>query len=349
METMQLSPVRTKGTDSTSLEVYQEQDVHIQTPFEVLPKTSKANKVPHFIEANTVEVTMDHLKFETISPVFSKDNEVTISHAQFIETVLDATQSFFPREVIGSPEMRVSHVIKGRRPEAIQKAVIELEETDKTIYYERMAFCIEVPSIYEDVNGNRLNLSIGGVRSFNHENLYGKKTAEKFKVFIGFKNMVCCNLCVTTDGLKTELKAMSSHDLFKGVLELFGNYNPARHMHMMESLNNSFMNEHEFAQLIGKSRLYQFLPAHKRKALPSLEFTDSHINIVARSYYQDREFRKHPITGDLSMWNLLNLFTGANKSSYIDNFLDRALNASQLSEGIMKALHGDEEYRWFLD
>jgi len=349
METMQLSPVRTKDSVSTALEVYQEQDVTIQNPFEVSIKPSEAKKVPHFIEANTVEVTMDHLKYETINPVFSKDNEVTISHSQFIETVLDATHSFFPREVIGSPEMRVSHVIKGRRPEAIQKAVIELEETDKTIYYERMAFCLEVPSIYEDVNGNRLNLSIGGVRSFNHENLYGKKTAEKFKVFIGFKNMVCCNLCVSTDGLKTELKAMSSHDLFKGVLELFGNYNPARHMHLMESLNNSFMNEHEFAQLIGKSRLYQFLPANKRKTLPCLDFTDSHINIVARSYFQDNEFSRNPITKDLSMWNLLNLFTGANKSSYIDNFLDRALNATLLTEGIMKALHGDEEYRWFLD
>lgn len=346
---MQLSPVRTKGSDSTALEVYQEQDVHIQNPFEVSPKTSKANKVPHFIEANTVEVTMDHLKFENISPVFSKDNEVTISHAQFIETVLDATQSFFPREVIESPEIRVSHVVKGRRPEAIHKPVKDLEEADKTIFYERMAFCLEVPSIFEEVNGNRVNLSIGGVRSFNHENLYGKKTAEKFKVFIGFKNMVCCNLCVSSDGLQSELKAMSNHDLFKGVLELLGSYNPARHLHLMESLNNSFMSEHEFAQLIGKSRLYQFLPANKRKALPSLEFTDGHVNAVARSYFSDKNFSRHPITKYLSMWNLLNLFTGANKSSYIDNFLDRALNATQLTEGINRALHGDEEYRWFLD
>jgi len=44
-------------------------------------------------------------------------------------------------------------------------------EEDKTIYYERMMFCFEIPSIHEDIAGNRLNLTIGGVRSYNHENL----------------------------------------------------------------------------------------------------------------------------------------------------------------------------------
>ena len=48
------------------------------------------------------------------------------------------------------------------------------------------------------------------------------------------------------------------------------------------------------------------------------------------------------------MWKVYNLLTGANKSSYIDNFLDRALNASQLAEGINKALYGDKEYSWFV-
>ena len=49
------------------------------------------------------------------------------------------------------------------------------------------------------------------------------------------------------------------------------------------------------------------------------------------------------------MWKVYNLLTGANKSSYIDNFLDRALNASQLAEGINKALYGECEYRWFVE
>ena len=43
-----------------------------------------------------------------------------------------------------------------------------------------------------------------------------------------------------------------------------------------------------------------------------------------------------------------NLFTGANKSSYIDNFLDRADNATNVMTGLARALRGDMEYRWFL-
>ena len=54
----------------------------------------------HFIEANTQEVTLNHLKNDCITPVFSKDNELTINHAQFVETIQDAAQSFFCGEKV---------------------------------------------------------------------------------------------------------------------------------------------------------------------------------------------------------------------------------------------------------
>ena len=38
------------------------------------PKVKKEN--PHFLEANTLEVTMQHLKEDCITPVFAKDNEL---------------------------------------------------------------------------------------------------------------------------------------------------------------------------------------------------------------------------------------------------------------------------------
>ena len=133
-----------------------------------------------FIEANTKEVEMSHLKDDCIIPVFSKDNEVTISHQSFIDTILDAAQSVFPRESITDPAIRVSHVVKGRIPEAIHKPVSQLLESDKTIYYERMMFCFEIPTIYQDIDGSRLNLTIGGVRAYNEQNLYAKKSPEKF-------------------------------------------------------------------------------------------------------------------------------------------------------------------------
>ena len=246
----------------------------------------------HFIEANTKAVDIFHLREDCIVPVFSKDNELTISHQMFIETILGAAYRMFPNEAIDAPDIVVSHIIKGRIPEAIHKPVSQLLESDKTIYYERMAFCFEIPTIYEDVAGNRLNLSIGGVRAYNHENLYSRKTMERFKVFIGFKNLVCCNLCVSTDGLKSDMRVMSVQELFEQSLRLFQQYNAQAHLTQMSQLQHHTLTEHQFAQLIGKTRLYQFLPPRERKALPTMEFTDSHINAIARAYYSDENFAK---------------------------------------------------------
>lgn len=302
----------------------------------------------HFIEANTTPTTIEHLRDDCVVPVFSKDNEVTISHQAFIETLLGAAYRVFPREAIDAPDIVVSHIIKGRIPEAIHKPVRELLDSDKTIYYERMAFCIEIPTIYQDIDGNRLNLSIGGVRAYNHENLYSRKGVEKFKIFIGFKNLVCCNLCVSTDGLKSDLRVMSAQELFDATVRLFETYNADAHLRLMSNMLNYSLTEHQFAQLIGKTRLYQYLPTAERKMLPAMEFTDCHINSVAKSYYADENFGR--VDGvDIDLWRVYNLFTGANKSSYIDTFLDRSLGATNLITGISHALDGDSAYRWFID
>lgn len=301
-----------------------------------------------FIEANTKEVTIEHLKDDCIVPVFSKDNEITISHPNFFESVWEAANRVFPSESIELPEIRVSHIIKGRTPEAIHKSVKDLLEEDKTIYYERMMFCFEIPSIHEDIAGNRLNLTIGGVRSYNHENLYSKKGMEKFKLFIGFKNLVCCNMCVSTDGFKSELKVMDVNGLLNTAMQLFQEYNAAKHLYYMGAFKDSFMTEHQFAQFLGKSRLYQYLPNEQRRLLPQMLMTDTQIGIVAKSFYHDDNFSLPDNQKEISMWNVYNLLTGANKSSYIDNFLDRAYNATQLADGLNRALYEDSEYNWFI-
>lgn len=308
------------------------------------PIIRKANR---FIEANTQEVTLQHLVKDCITPVFSKDNELTISHPQFIETVYDAAQSFFSRERIEQPEIRTSHVVKGRIPQAIHKPANQLLESDKTIYYERAAFSIDIPTVYETVEGNRLNLSVVGVRAYNRENLYSKKSAERFSVAIGFKNQVCCNMCVSTDGLKNDIRVTSSRDLYQAILELFNQYNPAKHIHLMQSLGDSHLSEHQFCQILGKMRLYQCLPQGYQKRLPRMLLTDSQINNVARSYIGDENFGS--LGNDLNMWKFYNLLTGSNKSSYIDSFLDRSLNATEIAQGINNALHGDEQFKWFID
>lgn len=354
METMQLNPVRVKPLRPDNHFLSFQSSLNAQeTTFDVvdskpLPTENKV-KNSRFIEANTSEVTLNHLLNETIVPVFSKDNELTISHPRFIEAVHSAASKFFVGETIDEPDVRVSHVIKGRVPEAIHKPVNLLLDTDKTIYYERMAFMFEIPTIYEDINGNRLTLSVGGVRAYNHENLFSKKSVEKFKVFVGFKNRVCTNLCISTDGFASEIRVSTVEELSKAVFKLLQEYNPARHLHLMSGLKEQYMTEQQFAQLIGKTKLYHCLPYHKKKTLPSLDFTDTHINMVAKSYYQDDNFKLDEVSGDINLWNVYNLFTGANKSSYIDNFLDRSLNATELIFGVSNALHGDNKYKWFVE
>ena len=150
----------------------------------IIEETATPKRVNHFIEANTQEATLQHLKNDCITPVFAKDNELTVNHAAFIETVWEAANSYYNGETIETPDIRVSHVIKGRIPEAIHKPANQLLESDKTIYYERAAFSIDIPTIYETVEGNKLNLSIVGVRAYNQMNLYSKKKFIKRKVIM---------------------------------------------------------------------------------------------------------------------------------------------------------------------
>lgn len=300
-----------------------------------------------FIEANTKEVSLDHLTSECIIPVFSKDNEVTISHQTFIDTVMEAAHQVFPFEDISAPAIRVSHIVKGRIPEALHKPVSQLLESDKTIYYERMMFCFDIPTIFQEVDGCRLNLTIGGVRAYNEQNLYSKKSPEKFKIFIGFKNLVCCNLCVSTDGYKSCIRVMESSALQSSAAQLFRDYNMMQHLAVMSAYRGLSMSETQFAQFLGKCRLYQYLPTARKKQLPEMLITDTQIGMVAKSYFDDENFG---IGNDnaISLWKVFNLFTGANKASYIDNFLDRAQNATQVTTGLARALNGDREYAWFL-
>lgn len=301
-----------------------------------------------FIEANTQEISLSYLKKDCTIPVYTKDNEITISHQQFIEMVYSCITSFFKPSEVSTPEIRVSHEIKGRTPDALHIPAKELQEHQRTTYFERMAFVIRIPAITDTVSGNKLMLTVGGVRAYNQENLYSKKSIEKFKFFIGFKNLVCCNLCVSSDGFQQEIRAMSSLDLRDKIMNVIEGYNAQRHLQAMKALTEYSLTEKQFAQLIGRSRLYQFLPKKEKVLLPELLLNDGHINAVARDYYLDESFCRGA-TGEVSLWNVYNLFTGANKSSYIDTFLDRGANAFTFTEGIMKTLSGgDTNYSWFL-
>lgn len=309
-------------------------------------ETEKPKKDTQFMEANTNEVSLFHLKQDCIIPTF-KDNEQTISHSELIETTFASIQTLFGNQHISEPEIRVSHEIKGRIPEAIGKPVKELLEHEKTIYWERCAFLFNLPNIRNVINGNELSLTIGGVRAYNQENLYSKKSMEKFKIFIGFQNLVCTNLCISTDGFSNEIRASNTHELNIKIMELLTAYDAQKHLTELDSLGDYELSEHQFAQFIGKAKLYHYLPKGLKSQIPLLDMNDGMVGTIAKEYYEDINFCRNE-NGNINMWKVYNLFTNATKSSYIDNFLERTVNAHQLSKGLVSALNGESKYSWFL-
>lgn len=115
----------------------------------------------------------------------------------------------------------------------------------------------------------------------------------------------------------------------------------------MKELTYDYLSEHQFAQLVGRARLYQHLPKAEKVKIPDLNFNDSHINTMAKDYYEDQNFSIQE-DGRINLWDVYNLFTQANKTSYIDTSLDRNLNAYEFTKGIQKTLNGNSDYHWFL-
>jgi hypothetical protein len=300
----------------------------------------------NFLEANTSAVSLDELSSTCVVPTWG-NQELTISHQDFIGTVHDAARSFFSGETVNEPDIRVSHIVRGRIPSALHKKASELLESEKTQFYQRLAFAFTIPTIYETINGERLELCVGGVRNYSDLNLYRQgKGVEKFSVFIGWRVNICSNQVLTGQGVSLQIEVMNINDLWKQVLELIQRFDPAKDIYLMKNLANSYLTETQFAQIVGRMRLYQALPQGLSKRIPRLLITDSQINNVCRGYYSNPEFGGQG--GEISMWNFHNLMTEANKSSYIDCYLQRAVNATEVSVGLNNALHGDSTYQWFL-
>ena len=152
---------------------------------------------PNFIESNTQAITLEDLTDKNIIPTFS-DNSLTISHQNFIGAVTKVANNVFGE--LTPVECRVSHPIIGRVPSAQHKKAFELLESEKTIFYQRMAFVCHVLNLSREINGQMVNLCIGGVRAYNEDKLYSRRSPMKFKVFVGWQVKVCSNLMLTCDG-----------------------------------------------------------------------------------------------------------------------------------------------------
>lgn len=307
-------------------------------------ESSSISNNNRFIEANTQQVTLSHLRQDCTIPVFAKDNETTIPHFEFISAVRETAQQLFTEGTVMMPNIRTSHIIKGRIPSAVGKPAKELLEHEKTLYYERLAFMVEIPHIHAYINNQKLNLTVGGVRSYSEQNLFSKKSIEKFKIFIGYKNMVCCNLCIATDGLKDDLRVSSIDELKAKTLELLLTYNQEVHVDAMRQMQDYSINQEQMAHLIGKMKLYHHLDKQEKQGLFNLKTTDSQINTIIKNYVDDAHFSSDS-NGYINLWNLYNLFTESSKSNYIDNFLDRNCNTYEFVNHLGKAIkHKEDNY-----
>ena len=299
-----------------------------------------------FLDANTNSITLEELTNSCVVPTWG-NQELTISHQDFISCVCDAAKDFYQGESMNTPEIRVSHIVRGRTPDALGKKASELLECEKTQFYQRLAFAFTIPTIYETLNGQKLELCVGGVRNYNDLNLYRTtKGTEKFSVFVGWRVRICSNQILTGDGVRLSMEVMSVRDIYKNVMDLFSGFIPARDLHLMQTLSNTYLTETQFAQIVGRMRMYQALPNNVLRGIPRLLITDSQINSVCRDYYHNETFGVKD--NQISLFDFHNLLTQSNKNSYIDSYLQRAVNATEVSVGINNALHGDSKYSWFI-
>lgn len=305
---------------------------------------------PNFIESNTQAITLDELENKCVVPTFS-DTSLTISHQNFIFAVKTAAEKVFG-ELTGV-EIRVSHPVNGRTPNALFKRKEDLLPEDTTLFYQRMAWICKVKSISRECNGQTVYLTIGGVRAYNEDKLYNRKSAEKFRIFVGWQVRVCSNLMLTCDGSSGIIDCMSESDIFQKAHELFSNFNMKKdsELRTLEELNHTRVSEQQFVNIIGRLRLYEAMDASQKKNLPTVLFGDQAANSAVRGYLENPNFSKKEGEESITCWQLMQLFNEAIKSSYIDKWLERNQNCTDFAIGISKYLNGDSAascFGWFL-
>ena len=303
----------------------------------------------HFINSNTVDTSLEEIKSKHVIPVFTKFNEPLISHSDFVGLTHDIISELFKTEVVNDPIIKVSHPVKGRIPEAKLKPASELLDSEKTLYYERMAFLIEIPTICDLVEDNPLMLTVGGVKAYNLDNYNSNRKDQHFKVFIGLKNSVCTNLCIRTDGLKAEISVKSITELCEEILTLVGSYNVVEHLAALKRLGGHKINENLLAILVGRLKMYSHLSKHQKKHIPDIMFNDGQLNQFVNAIYHDPNFKMSG-SGSTTLWRLYNNATEAVKSSYIDGFLNKNQQAFSFFEGLAEVLEGrSNKYDWYLN
>ncbi len=145
MEALQIMPIMAQNQSRLNLGEYAEEATIIQDE-------ATAKSGVSFLEANTDAITMNELANKCVVPTWA-NQELTIAHQDFISCVHDAASSFYAGERLNSPDIRVSHIVRGRVPQALGKKASELLEVRKDAVLSTARICFYYPDHYR--NGKR--------------------------------------------------------------------------------------------------------------------------------------------------------------------------------------------------
>lgn len=305
---------------------------------------------PNFIESNTQGISFDELTEKNVIPTFA-DGTLTLSSGSIIKATMKAAEEVYGE--LTPVEIRVSHRIQGRTPEAMNKPASELQDEDITTFWQRMAFVCHVKTLTRSINGVDVNLVIGGTRSYSEDKLFGRPTPSKMKLFVGWMVKICSNGCLTCDGNSGTIECLTEADVYEKALALFHSFDPEKEntLELLRDLGATRISEQEFCNIIGRLRLYQALPAAEQNVLPKVILGDQAVNKVTQGYVSNPNFGLKEGADSISLWELLQLANEAVKQgAYIDNWLDRNQNCTDFVLGIQRAILGTDQegYDWFL-
>lgn len=306
---------------------------------------------PNFIESNTQGISYEDLTEKNVIPTYA-DGTLTLSHGSIINATMRAAQEVYGE--LEPVEIRVSHRIQGRTPEAMNKPASELQDEDITTFWQRMAFICHIKNLTRSINGVEVHLCIGGTRSYSEDKLFGRPTPSKMRLFVGWFIRICSNGCLTCDGNSGTIECLTEADVYEKALALFDTFNPEKEntLQLLENLGNTKISQQEFCNIIGRLRLYQALPAAEQNVLPKVILGDQAVNKIVQGYVSNPNFGTKLGEDTISLWQLLQLANEAVKQgAYIDNWLERNQNCTDLVLGIQRAILGTDEdgYDWFLN
>ena len=301
-----------------------------------------------FIEANSAAVSWRELTEESILPSYA-DGEIVVPHSHFIQALVMAAHDALPQDTFGPVEIRASHLTQGRIPSAIYKKTSELLESDKTKYWERICFCVQITSRQTYILGEPATLTFGGCRSLQDINFHGRKTSEVFQAYISYRAKICSNLMISLqDGLKDKIEATGPAEIYAAAYQLFSQFNAVENLRSLDGLGRTRITVDQFTHLIGKLRYYNCLSTADKRELPfQIELGDSQVYAATRNFVNGHFGLNGRDSVDL--FQMLNCFNQASKSSYLHNFLLKNANCTELTLGVQRSLEGtNHDYDWLL-